>query len=142
MVAPSDRRSYLHRYRHLDQKDSTMAYRHTGCMVRRLMTRAVLAFVSTLLVINVVWPASPLTYAASTVVRTPALGHANDYSIVPPVIGKSVAAAIAALKTAKLRTVVHAALMTARVYRQAPVAGLQVLRGAVVSIWAGVPASP
>jgi hypothetical protein len=117
-----------------------MAYRHTGCLVRRLITNAVLAFVAALFVTTVVWPASPITYAASATGRTPALGLADQYSVVPSVVGQSVAGAMAAPKTANLEPLVHASSMTGRVYRQAPVAGLRVLRGAVVSIWAQRPA--
>jgi hypothetical protein len=111
-------------------------------MVRRAVEGAVVALVATLLVTTAVSLPDPLGHAALTALRAPALGHANEYSLVPSVIGKSVTAAMAALKTAKLGTLVHAPSMTARVYRQSPVGGLRVLRGGTVSIWAAVPASP
>jgi hypothetical protein len=57
-----------------------------------------------------------------------------------PVVGKRVSAAMAVVKKAELTTIVHAPSMTALVYCQAPAAGLQVLRGSGVSIWARAPA--
>jgi hypothetical protein len=108
-------------------------------MVRALLEGAVVAPVSTLLVTTAVSSPYPLGHVALT---APALGHANEYSLVPSVIGKSVTSAVAVLKTAKLRTLVHAPSLTARVYRQSPVPGLRVLRRSIVSIWAAVPASP
>jgi hypothetical protein len=128
------------RYAHLCQKGATM-YRPPGHMMHRLAVAAVVALVSTVLVTAVSSSPYPLDQVALTALPSPALGHANEYSLVPSVIGKSVAAAMAVLKAAKLRTLVHAPSMTARVYRQSPVAGLRVLRGAIVSIWATVPAS-
>jgi hypothetical protein len=136
-VGRSNRRSDLD----LGQKGA-MAYRRPSCVVRRLIARAVVALVSTFLVTVGVSSASPLTHAGGTALCAPALGHAKEYSTVPSVIGKSVTAAMAALRTAGLGSRVHARSMTARVYRQAPVAGSRVLQGTVVSIWAGVAASP
>ncbi len=118
------------------------AYRPLGHIVRRVVEGVAVALASTLLVTTVVSSPYPLGDAALTALRAPALGHANEYSLVPSVIGKSVTAAMAALKTAKLGTLVHAPSMTARVYRQSPVGGLRVLRGDIVSIWGAVPARP
>ena len=119
-----------------------MVYRGLGYAARRAIALAVVALVSALPVTTVVSSASPVAHAAGTALPSPALGHANEYSTVPSVAGKSVAAAIAVLKKARLGALVHAPSMTALVYNQSPIAGIRVLQGAVVSIWAGVATRP
>ncbi len=119
-----------------------MVYRTRRYIVRRLVARAAVGLVSTLIATTVVSSASPVAPAVGAALRTPALGHANEYSMVPPVTGESVSAALAALKKAKFGAFVHAPSMTALVYRRSPIAGIRLLQGAVVSIWARAPASP
>lgn len=101
-------------------------------------TRVAAALASGLLLVGVVAFSSPVTGAIAQ--RAPALGHANAYSTVPLVIGEPVAIAVAELKAARLGALIEASSSTGRVYRQSPAAGTQLVRGAVVSIWAGTPA--
>jgi hypothetical protein len=98
--------------------------------------------VATFIVGAVLASTASVTGAVGPGLRSPALGHANCFTTVPSVIGKSVRAAVAELDAAELTSLVHPLLATGVVRRESPAAGARVLRGSRVSIWAGEPSVP